>query len=108
MAADVAKLDRDSAAGAQRLGTSDLLNQLGAEPRAATQAAELWTQVFARDRSPVLGMFQGEAPVVEIRYSNPATTDFYQRLAAVVLGSLGIVGLVVGQRRGLPLQAAGG
>jgi len=103
VAADVAKLQRDCAASAQRLGTSDLLSQLDAEPRAATQAAELWTQAFARSRPPVRGMFPGAASEVEVRYSNPAIADFYQRLAAVILGGLGIAGLVVGQRRGLPL-----
>jgi hypothetical protein len=103
VAADVAKLERDGAASAGRLGTSDLLSRLDAESHSATQASELWTQAFASSRRPVRGNFAGATPVIEVRYSDPAVKDFYGRLIAVLLGGLGIVGLVVGQRRGLPL-----
>jgi hypothetical protein len=93
-AANVEALEQDQAAFAARLGTTELRNQIAAEPAPPPGTVDVWSLTQAESGEPATRcIFQGAVSRLEVNYDSPPRGDLPER--AVVAWSIVGISLIV-------------
>lgn len=73
---------------AERLGMRDVLSELSAGPALDESPAAIFNTSLGRSHGALGAMFLGEAPMVQVTYSNPYASDLPSRIVHVLVAAV--------------------
>ncbi len=97
---EIATIEQDQARLARRLGTSNLMSQLSAEPAIAADPVRLWNMTQVPGRTVLFALARGDSGPLTVDYLQRAGDDRWPRLMVAGAMLLAILAMAVARRRG--------